>query len=65
MAKLKFLMVRVNEADRADFYATQSAGGWKDMSAMVRDLVAQARLKQPQMQNVQPLPDLQQDAPAL
>lgn len=65
MPKSKFLMVRVNDADREKFAATQVAGGWKSLSEMVRDLVDRAQSKQPQPQTEQPQPDHQHEKPPL
>ena len=65
MVKSKFLMVRVNDQDRADFAATQVAGGWKSLSEMVRELVSRAQSQQPQPQIEQPQPDHQHEQPPL
>ncbi len=65
MKKDKFLMVRVNDADREQYAATQQAGGWKTLSDMVRELVSRAQSLQPPQPTAQHPRDHQPDAPPL
>ena len=65
MAKTAVHQIRIEEADKLAWRKTAAAGGWVSVGDMIRDLISQEQLRQPQPQIAQSLPAHQPDAPPL